>query len=67
MMSTTQNQNPGTTLIHMKTNKTNLKSIATALCALVLLVTIGTGCRNTAHGVGQDIERAGEKIQEKTD
>jgi predicted small secreted protein len=24
------------------------------------------GCKHTAHGAGQDIERAGEKIQEKT-
>jgi predicted small secreted protein len=51
----------------MKTTKSNLKAFALALCALVLLVTIGTGCRNTAHGIGQDVERAGEKIQEKTD
>ena len=50
----------------MKTNKAKLKSFAMALCALVFLITIGTGCRNTAHGVGQDVERAGEKIQEKT-
>ena len=26
-----------------------------------------TGCRNTAHGAGKDIEKIGEKIQEKTD
>jgi len=51
----------------MKTNKTNLKSFVTALCAAVFLFTVATGCRNTAHGVGQDIEKAGEKIQEKTD
>jgi len=24
------------------------------------------GCTNTMHGAGQDIERGGEKIQEKT-
>ena len=50
----------------MKTNKSNLKSFVLGLCAMVILVTLATGCRNTAHGVGQDIEKAGEKIQEKT-
>jgi predicted small secreted protein len=29
------------------------------------LVTAATGCR-TAHGFGEDMERAGEKIQEGT-
>ena len=24
------------------------------------------GCKHTAHGAGEDIEKAGEKIQEKT-
>jgi predicted small secreted protein len=31
-----------------------------------LLVFLATGCR-TMHGAGQDIERAGEKIQENAD
>ena len=30
------------------------------------LLFIGTGCKHTAHGVGEDVEKAGEKIQEKT-
>jgi predicted small secreted protein len=34
--------------------------------AAFTLITSVTGCR-TAHGAGEDIERAGEKIQEKTD
>ena len=34
--------------------------------AMVAVLTVVTGCKNTAHGAGQDIERAGEKIQEKT-
>jgi len=25
------------------------------------------GCKHTAHGVGEDMEKAGEKIQKKTD
>lgn len=37
-----------------------------ALLAVALLALSGVGCRNTAHGVGQDVENAGEKIQEKT-
>jgi predicted small secreted protein len=35
-----------------------------------LLIIIGAagapGCKNTARGMGKDIERTGEKIQEKT-
>ena len=31
----------------------------------VLLVG-SSGCKNTAHGAGKDIENMGEKIQEKT-
>jgi len=30
------------------------------------VVFVAAGCKNTAHGVGQDVEKAGEKIQEKT-
>jgi len=37
-----------------------LLSILLAAAALV------GGCKNTFHGAGQDIERGGEKIQEKT-
>jgi predicted small secreted protein len=33
-----------------------------AVCTLALM----TGCKNTAHGAGKDIEKAGDKIQEKT-
>jgi predicted small secreted protein len=35
------------------------------LFAAILLVVAGTGCR-TAHGFGEDMEKAGDKIQEKT-
>lgn len=48
-------------LKYMKTcHKPTLIALATTLfCALIL-----TGC-NTMRGLGQDTERAGEKIQEK--
>jgi predicted small secreted protein len=39
-----------------------------ALLVLALFVlSMTAGCRHTAHGFGQDVEKAGEKIQEKTD
>jgi predicted small secreted protein len=34
--------------------------------AVVLLALSVAGCKNTARGVGKDVENAGEKIQEKT-
>jgi predicted small secreted protein len=33
--------------------------------ALLVIVGVGLGC-NTAHGFGQDMEKAGEKIQDGT-
>ena len=45
--------------------KLNYKSIGMALIA-ALLVLGAVGCRNTAKGFGEDMEKAGEKIQEKT-
>ena len=47
--------------------KHNLKSFILAVLATALFVVVGTGCKSTAHGAGQDIERMGEKIQKKTD
>lgn len=32
-----------------------------------VLAATSTGCKNTAHGAGEDIENMGEKIQDKTD
>jgi predicted small secreted protein len=49
--------------IHMKTK---WKSIIVMLAAAAWLTMTTTGCKHTAHGVGQDVEKAGEKIQEKT-
>lgn len=42
-----------------------IKRFIMALFAMAVLVAAGTGCR-TAHGAGEDMERAGEKIQEHT-
>lgn len=45
--------------------KTKLKSLLILLVATAL-ATAAIGCKNTAEGVGKDMENAGEKIQEKT-
>jgi len=42
-----------------------MKRILIMLFALAVLVGAGTGCR-TAHGAGEDMENAGQKIQENT-
>ena len=34
--------------------------------ALAVYALAAVGCKSTAHGVGEDMEKAGEKIQEKT-
>lgn len=44
---------------------TPFKRITVPLCILALLALVGLGCR-TAHGFGQDMEKAGEKIQDGT-
>ncbi len=36
----------------------------TALCVMVLAGATLGGCSNTWHGVGEDTEKAGEKIQD---
>lgn len=41
------------------------KRILVPLCILALITLVGLGCR-TAHGFGQDMEKAGEKIQDGT-
>jgi predicted small secreted protein len=40
-----------------------IKRLLFAFFAAAILVAAGTGCR-TVHGAGEDIEKAGEKIQE---
>ena len=40
-----------------------MKKLLLLLVAVSGLITAFTGCR-TAHGAGEDIERAGEKIQD---
>lgn len=44
---------------------TSLKRIVVLLSLTALLAIVSTGC-NTAHGFGKDVEKAGDKIQEKT-
>lgn len=45
--------------------KLNLTFLALAFASFLLALTT-SGCRNTAHGAGQDIEHMGDKIQDKT-
>jgi predicted small secreted protein len=40
-------------------------NIVVLLFLTALLAIVGIGC-NTAHGFGKDVEKTGEKIQEKT-
>jgi predicted small secreted protein len=42
------------------------RGIGILLLGLILMISAG-GCKGTAHGAGKDIEKMGEKIQEKTD
>ena len=42
-----------------------IKRFIIALFAMGLLAIASTGC-NTVHGAGEDIEHAGDKIQENT-
>ena len=46
--------------------KTKMERIFVLTAVLAFLLVAGTGCKNTAHGAGEDIEKVGEKIQEKT-
>jgi Entericidin EcnA/B family. len=46
--------------------KLHFKWLLISLSVSAFLVLGGSGCKNTAHGVGQDVEKVGEKIQEKT-
>ena len=39
---------------------------AFVLLSVAVLALVATGCKNTARGVGEDVEKVGEKIQEKT-
>ena len=50
----------------MKTNQITLVQRLVLLFLVAgLLATVGVGCR-TAHGFGEDMEKAGEKIQNGT-
>ena len=56
------------THIQSRFESSTLKSIGRDLLMLlgVAFVLVSAGCKHTAHGVGEDLEDAGEKIQEKT-
>lgn len=43
-----------------------IQRLVLTLFAVALLAVSAVGCRNTAHGVGEDVEKVGDKIQEKT-
>jgi predicted small secreted protein len=43
-----------------------IQRLVLTLFAVALLAASAVGCRNTAHGVGEDVEKVGDKIQEKT-
>lgn len=50
----------------MRTTQITLVHRLVLLClAAIFLAIVGVGC-NTAHGLGKDMEKAGEKIQDKT-
>jgi predicted small secreted protein len=44
--------------------KSTIKNVALVLIGAVLFSVIGTGC-NTSKGFGKDVEKLGDKIQEK--
>jgi len=43
-----------------------IKRTVILLFVTALLAIVGMGC-NTAHGFGKDMEKAGDKIQQKTE
>lgn len=54
---------PANQILNMTTHN---KRILVLLFVAALLVIVNTGC-NTARGLGKDVERTGEKIQDGTD
>jgi len=42
-----------------------MKKLVLAFLLGAVFVAVGSGCR-TAHGFGEDMQKAGDKIQEKT-
>jgi predicted small secreted protein len=44
--------------------KSTRKNFALVLTGAVLFALVGTGC-NTSQGFGKDVEKLGDKIQEK--
>jgi entericidin B len=50
----------------VRETKERMKRILIALLAAFVLSSVVTGC-NTTRGAGEDIEHAGQKIQDKVD
>ena len=51
--------------VHQKDMKANIYRLL-LIGMVALFAALSSGCKNTAHGAGKDIENMGEKIQEKT-
>ena len=47
--------------------KSNICRFVAILCVSFLVIATATGCKSTANGAGKDIQKMGEKIQDKTD
>jgi predicted small secreted protein len=45
-------------------NAARLRKTLIGSLLLIMLTALGAGCRNTAEGVGRDVENAGEGIQD---
>jgi predicted small secreted protein len=45
--------------------KTKMKTFVILMTALITVA--ASGCRHTARGIGEDMERAGDKIQDTVD
>jgi predicted small secreted protein len=48
-----------------KKNREYMKKLILAFLLGAVFVVVGSGC-HTAHGFGEDMQKAGDKIQEKT-
>jgi predicted small secreted protein len=56
----------GQSKIEIHVMKRSLDKVVLCIFVAALLVISTTACKHTAHGAGQDIEKVGEKIQDKT-
>lgn len=54
-------------LVILGTNQINIMKSYIIIVVIAVAGIIATGCRHTAQGVGEDVENAGEAIQDKVD